>query len=49
MREIEYYWRECLILVLMLAVLATGLSMTDSFGSVGEDVIRAGLSLRAGL
>ena len=48
MRELEYYWRECLILVLMLSVLLASLVLTDAFGGVGEDAVRTGLGLRAG-
>lgn len=49
MREFEYYWREWLILALMLSVFILSLIMTDTFGGVGEDVVRTGRNLRAGL
>jgi hypothetical protein len=49
MRELENYWRECLILALMLSVLIASLVMADAFGGVGEDAVRTGLGLRAQL
>ena len=46
MRDLEYYWRECLILALMLSVLLASLALTDAFGGVGEDAVRTGQGLR---
>ena len=45
MREFTQYWREWLVLALMLAVLMAWMIVSDTPGDAGKDVLRAGGAL----